>query len=509
MDSILHQLSLGTLSESFSNERIDPGVALSMSDSALTDLGVNTIGDRIRLRELCTKYVSNQGQSDEDDGNAAASGTTLSGRDSVRQERSLLFQANSTAGVRSASSGRGKKRKNSCPQRTWTVQFVCLSSRFAKKTPTTTEKSMLLQAGLGCKKIKLLADDTDEDVLNKLTSDAKDEFGNTLGFPQLRTCGGFEMLQCLANCRDLSVIGTSWSVRDLKSALGGQAKIYLRPIQKNLSTRSQEPKRSESLLKEKCRWCQKPFLFSELREHSSHCTGNFFGNSDDDATDLPAVMSGRPDSSNNSTESSLNVPISVAAQQPANVHRASSLQVSQAASLQSPLQSNGTRYSSNVPGFVAAQASVDLHTASSPKYSQTTQQLPLHQDSMVAATQPANHVTSPSIQATNQQLGGEAVDDARRSISNLEDILEQVAIKSADSGNPVQMLQCLQDSVVVGRALEIVNVSESLEGDVNYILVNRYNLLETAFDEIQLIENPRLTLQVQFYGEVSNSQLLF
>ena len=140
MDSILHQLSLGTLSESFSNERIDPGVALSMSDSALTDLGVNTIGDRIRLRELCTKYVSNQGQSDEDDGNAAASGTTLSGRDSVRQERSLLFQANSTAGVRSASSGRGKKRKNSCPQRTWTVQFVSFISLCEENADYNREK---------------------------------------------------------------------------------------------------------------------------------------------------------------------------------------------------------------------------------------------------------------------------------------------------------------------------------------------------------------------------------
>ena len=38
-----------------------------MSDSALADLGVNTIGDRIRLKELCTKYVSNQRQTDEDD----------------------------------------------------------------------------------------------------------------------------------------------------------------------------------------------------------------------------------------------------------------------------------------------------------------------------------------------------------------------------------------------------------------------------------------------------------
>ena len=185
-------------------------------------------------------------------------------------------------------------------------------------------------------------------TLSESFSNERIDPGVALSMSDSATCSGFEMLPCLANCRDLSVIGTSWSVRDLKSALGGQAKIYLRPIQKNLSTRSQEPKQSESLLKEKCRWCQKPFLFSELREHSSHCTGNFFGDRDDDATDLPAVMSGRPDSSNNSTESSLNVPISVAAQQPANVHRASSLQVSQAASLQSPLQSNGTRYSSKV-----------------------------------------------------------------------------------------------------------------------------------------------------------------
>ena len=64
---------MGTLSESFSNERIDPEVTLSMSDSALSDLGVNTIGDRIRLRELCHSYVSDQRQADEAGENAAAS----------------------------------------------------------------------------------------------------------------------------------------------------------------------------------------------------------------------------------------------------------------------------------------------------------------------------------------------------------------------------------------------------------------------------------------------------
>ena len=31
-----------------------------MSDSTFADLGVNTIGDRIRLRELRTKYVADQ-----------------------------------------------------------------------------------------------------------------------------------------------------------------------------------------------------------------------------------------------------------------------------------------------------------------------------------------------------------------------------------------------------------------------------------------------------------------
>ena len=124
---------MGTLSESCLNERIDPGVALSVSDGALTDQGVNTIGDRIRLRELCTKYVSNQRQTDEDDEYAAASGATLNRRDSVGQER---FQPSNTAG-RNGSSGRGKKRKNLCPQRTWTVQFVCLSLLVSQKCKDT------------------------------------------------------------------------------------------------------------------------------------------------------------------------------------------------------------------------------------------------------------------------------------------------------------------------------------------------------------------------------------
>ena len=39
-----------------------------------------------------------------------------------------------------------------------------------KKHPTTNEKKMLHQVGLGCKKIDLLADDTVETVLNKVNN---------------------------------------------------------------------------------------------------------------------------------------------------------------------------------------------------------------------------------------------------------------------------------------------------------------------------------------------------
>ena len=69
--------------------------------------------------------------------------------------------------------------------------------------------------------------------------------------------------------------------------------------------------------------------FSELREHSSTCRGNLFDDNGDDATNLSTVTNGGPNSSNNSTQSSLNIPISIAAQQPVNVHTTSSQQSSQ------------------------------------------------------------------------------------------------------------------------------------------------------------------------------------
>ena len=57
--------------------------------------------------------------------------------------------------------------------------------------------------------------------------------------------------------------------------------------------------------------------------------------------------------------------------------------------------------------------------------------------------------------------------------------------------------------MVIGRALEVQSVDEVNEGETNFIMVDRQNLMLTAFDEISFLTELRRALQVQFYGEVS------
>ena len=57
MDKILRELNLGTLVDRFDAEKIDPDNVISASDSRLTRLGFSTIGNRIRLRDLCSRAV--------------------------------------------------------------------------------------------------------------------------------------------------------------------------------------------------------------------------------------------------------------------------------------------------------------------------------------------------------------------------------------------------------------------------------------------------------------------
>ena len=84
-----------------------------------------------------------------------------------------------------------------------------------------------MEAGLGIKKIKLDLEDEEMAVNETITSDEKDEGGNFKGFPQLKEVGGFEMMNCSPNCRDLKVLNCSRAAKSLRATVGGQSKIYV------------------------------------------------------------------------------------------------------------------------------------------------------------------------------------------------------------------------------------------------------------------------------------------
>ena len=66
----------------------------------------------------------------------------------------------------------------------------------------------------------------------------------------------------------------------------------------------------------------------------------------------------------------------------------------------------------------------------------------------------------------------------------------------------MEILRYFQQKMVIGRPLEVQSVDEVNEGETNFVMVDRQNLMLTAFDEISFLTELRKTLQVQFYGEV-------
>ncbi|CAC5360331.1 unnamed protein product [Mytilus coruscus] len=85
----------------------------------------------------------------------------------------------------------------------------------------------------------------------------------------------------------------------------------------------------------------------------------------------------------------------------------------------------------------------------------------------------------------------------------LEEILKY-AIRYCNENNmenPVDVLRYIQCILVQGRPLDIEAIDSTIEGETNYVVIDRHNILESSFEEIRALENLRLTLEVQFYEE--------
>ena len=83
--------------------------------------------------------------------------------------------------------------------------------------------------------------------------------------------------------------------------------------------------------------------------------------------------------------------------------------------------------------------------------------------------------------------------------------IQSVITEGKEQGlsDPVEILRFLQTKIVTGRKLDISSPEETIEGETNFITVDRENILQSTFSELEYISNFQLTFQVDFMSEES------
>ena len=84
---------------------------------------------------------------------------------------------------------------------------------------------------------------------------------------------------------------------------------------------------------------------------------------------------------------------------------------------------------------------------------------------------------------------------------SVDEIVDKVVgYSSAENiSNRVEILRCLQKDLVTGQPLEVMDATECSRGQTNFILIDRNNLLSTAFDELRSFEDYCVTLEVHVF----------
>jgi hypothetical protein len=453
MKRILEDLKLSHLIPKFETEKIEVTNFLTLSEEQVILLGVSALGDRIRIEE---KVRESQRENSTD----------LA--DLIKTQREALFMGRK--GKRSRIANKtftANKKTRGKAIRNWTVTVVCLADKDATSIPTAQQKEIYFKAGMAPKKICFSLNDTESEVMEKISSDALDEKSENknmyLGFPQLQTCGGFELLKCRQNCRELNVIDCEWNAKTLKTFLGNQAKIYVRPIQRSLSTDPVNEHLEQEYSKVNCHHCRKMFSVRELREHVHVCESR-------------ARLISEADSEDELPDPHL---IEVIDQNTAP-------QVEHVEDFVSD-----TRMSTESPElFIPSLVTIPEDTISC---NLSVVGSTVQTESKETVIENTTTAENDSERITSDTCGGPI------------DFVIAKAIDFCISENiqdPVEILRYLQSVIVCGRKLEITDTTQCDEGETNFIIVDRNNILETGFEEVGSIENLRKTLEVQFYDEV-------
>lgn len=124
--------------------------------------------------------------------------------------------------------GKGKGKAKKGKSQSCIFRMVCLSSPSDARVPcSASAKEALLEAGLGEKKVFVPDMYCTSDTFRSVIEEQ---------YPKLNGCGGYELLRCIANTRDLEAISQSIarSPKMLK-AIVGNGRVFIRPIQQSLN----------------------------------------------------------------------------------------------------------------------------------------------------------------------------------------------------------------------------------------------------------------------------------
>ena len=67
--------------------------------------------------------------------------------------------------------------------------------------------------------------------------------------------------------------------------------------------------------------------------------------------------------------------------------------------------------------------------------------------------------------------------------------------------DPTEIFWFLQKNILQGRDLDVTDQSSEVSRDTNYITEDRDNILEKTFSDLEDVKDPRITFEVQLYGE--------
>lgn len=164
---------------------------------------------------------------------ASSSGPPPVRVESVLRERNRLFnfgfrRRETVTGKRPRKATGAVEKSKKKKLNMWSHDFVCLASTTAHKPPSSLETADLIRAGLGRKQLALFETDDGCDVHSEIMN----------AFPRLKDGGGYELLRIgESGQRVLHVIPPlpeGYTVSYLKEVVRN-AKIYVRPLQKDLS----------------------------------------------------------------------------------------------------------------------------------------------------------------------------------------------------------------------------------------------------------------------------------